>query len=255
MHTSERPFICSLEGCDKSFTCINYLKKHMKRPHGVAPVVTARIKKVHECKDCGKIFKHKFDLKTHSAVHGGEKPFKCNMCSASFALKCRLKKHMKRHEGYPCKEESCDFVAESWSELVKHKSVDHKKQFKCDMCGSTFLTPGNLDNHIVTHFENEFHCSFEGCDRNFQRPSNLKIHTNAVHDREVYKCDYEGCGGVFHYKSSLLRHRRMHLQPLEKRKANVGSTRCMAAFLTQLEVTKEQNYKLLKGEAVELSES
>ena len=61
------------------------------------------------------------------SVHEGKKPFKCNLCDASFAEKCNLKKHVSTvHEG--------------------------KKPFKCDICKADFTSKQIMNTHISSVF-------------------------------------------------------------------------------------------------------
>ena len=84
-------------------------------------------------------------LKTQKlAVHDGKKPFKCEICDFSFALKQSLKTHIGSfHEGnklYKC--EMCDNSFAQKSHLRKHVSSVHdgKKPWKCDICETRFLS-------------------------------------------------------------------------------------------------------------------
>lgn len=52
----------------------------------------------HACHLCGLAFTEAFRLKRHSMTHTGEKPFPCHHCTARFARKDHLKRHLdKKH--------------------------------------------------------------------------------------------------------------------------------------------------------------
>ena len=61
IHSGEKPFACSIPGCEKTFTTQGHLTDHLRR-------------------------------------HSGDRPFKCNLCSQAFMRSSTLKIHMRRHE-------------------------------------------------------------------------------------------------------------------------------------------------------------
>lgn len=52
---------------------------------------------VHSCKDCGKIFKRKQSLQTHTNVHLNLKPFECFLCGKNFNAKQNYLRHERSH--------------------------------------------------------------------------------------------------------------------------------------------------------------
>lgn len=79
------------ENCGKIFEYPSNLANHVKSHTDERPFV---------CKwpSCFKKFKHKYDFNRHMLVHNGEKNFKCDYCEYKTAIKSHLKNHIKVHE-------------------------------------------------------------------------------------------------------------------------------------------------------------
>ena len=102
---------------------------------------------------------------SYQSVHENERPFKCNMCYASFAQKRDLKGHMaSAHEG--------------------------KKTCQCIICDAKFTLKSSLKNHKESVHEGKkpFHCDI--CNATFAQNSSLKVHSASVHgNNKPFKCD------------------------------------------------------------------
>uniref|UniRef100_A0A8C6WQ29 C2H2-type domain-containing protein n=1 Tax=Neogobius melanostomus TaxID=47308 RepID=A0A8C6WQ29_9GOBI len=97
-------------------------------------------KKKHRCRVCSKTFKTKKDLKIHTRVHTGEKPFKCSTCDKTFTQSCNLNTHRRTHTG--------------------------DKPYSCSVCNKTFARKGTLDRHRRTHTgDKPYSCSV--CNKTF----------------------------------------------------------------------------------------
>ena len=205
----QRPFVCTIDNCEKSFTCKSYLNKHLKRPHNGESDANKREKKKYICKECKKEFKNKFLLKTHFSEHTGIKPFKCEECDAAFALRSRLIRHKKRHRGYPCDKSDCQFVADTWSQLRKHIAVSHKRVYSCNLCSKVLLSKYSLDNHLKAH---KFNCLYEDCYKSFIRKCHLNDHVLNEHNTHPFVCDFKDCNQRFTNDLTLYQHKLSHSQ-------------------------------------------
>ena len=181
----------------------------MKRPHNDGNQNKKREKKKYVCDECKKSFKNKFLLKTHSSEHTGIKPFKCDECDSSFALRSRLVRHKKRHRGYPCDKDNCKMIAQTWSQLRKHISVNHKPIYSCMLCSKVLLSKASLNKHIKAH---KFNCSYENCSKSFIRKSHLDNHVLIEHNTHPFVCDFERCNQRFSQELTFYQHKLAHLQ-------------------------------------------
>ncbi len=226
MHTGEKPYKCTFEGCGKAFAEAGNMKKHGLMHTGEKPYKCA-------FPGCGKAFVQAGHLTEHGRTHTGEKPYKCAFqgCVAAFAQAGSLKKHGHTHTGekpYKCGFEGCGKAFAQASNLKKH-SLTHTgvKPYKCGFegCGAAFAQASNLKAHDRTHTgEKPYKCAFEGCGAAFAVACDLKAHDRTHTGEKPYKCTSEGCGAAFAQASSLKKHHgRMHTsagQARQKRKEN-----------------------------------
>ena len=47
------------------------------------------------CENCGKVFSTKRGLRNHLKYHSDERPYKCDICGASFKVKGKAADHVK----------------------------------------------------------------------------------------------------------------------------------------------------------------
>ena len=124
-------------------------------------------KRLYQCRQCSEKFLEKALLNEHvESFH--KKSFQCEFCGYSCSEKGKFRVHVERvHEGkrpYVC--ELCGVSYKFQSSFVDHKRKKHEdkteKQFKCDICSTTFGRACHLANHIAkVHEKKEYSYSMQ----------------------------------------------------------------------------------------------
>jgi uncharacterized Zn-finger protein len=85
-------FTCTHEGCERTYTNSFNLKRHIESYH-------LGLKKFF-CAICNKGLSSKQNMREHSFIHEGTKPYKCKFprCPESFRQLSQLKMHQKFHK-------------------------------------------------------------------------------------------------------------------------------------------------------------
>lgn len=122
--TTEVLFLCSYEGCGKTFIDAGALRKH-SHIHGERQYVC-------HYEGCGKKFLDSSKLKRHFLIHTGERDYVCphEGCGKAFSLDFNLRSHMKTHsqENYHiCPYKECGKRYAHEYKLKNHISSVHQK--------------------------------------------------------------------------------------------------------------------------------
>lgn len=91
-----RVFLCSIEGCNKSFRNEESLNSHLRMHDSQSKYDSSK-----NCKICGKIFTTRQSMKEHSYTHSDKKMFRCpeGGCGKTFRQSTQLCNHRKMHKG------------------------------------------------------------------------------------------------------------------------------------------------------------
>ncbi|KYO48284.1 zinc finger protein 521 isoform C [Alligator mississippiensis] len=143
-------YIC--ESCDKQFTSVDDLQKHLLDMHTFV---------FFRCTLCQEVFDSKVSIQLHLAVkHSNEKKvYRCTSCNWDFRNETDLQLHVKHnHLENQGKVHKCIFCGESFGtevELQCHITT-HSKKYNCKFCSKAFHAIILLEKHL-----REKHCVFE----------------------------------------------------------------------------------------------
>ena len=195
--------------CKKAFSTSSDLKRHTSTVHTTEPRK--------ECPDCAKTFKSRDALNQHRKREHTENgmPYKCNQCNRGFTHPSILKLHEVMHtkkRNYKCPD--CHKSYYRASELNRHKLIKHgnrEKTFICIECGASFLYPGNLRKHRLSHtaestVQKSFECQI--CKKQFPGRFSLVQHSQ-IHNKNHLK--YDRCSRTFTNKKNPDHRKRMNV--------------------------------------------
>ncbi|XP_056273043.1 zinc finger protein 423 isoform X2 [Pseudoliparis swirei] len=159
--TTSTQYVC--ESCDKQFSSVDDLQKHLLDMHTFV---------LYHCTLCQEVFDSKVSIQVHLAVkHSNEKKlFRCTACAWDFRKESDLQIHVKHNHlgqrsglpgglGAGLKPRKCIFCGETFGtevELQCHITT-HSKKFTCRFCGKAFQAMTLLERHL-----REKHCIFDG---------------------------------------------------------------------------------------------
>jgi len=110
-------------------------------PHGAtypwsAPMATDIGTAVYPCLvvGCHKIFSRLYSLRAHQRSHASHRPYRCNICPASFARNHDLKRHIKVHDKKAWKCEGCQKIFSRRDAIKRHKTGTKHRGPRSEIC-------------------------------------------------------------------------------------------------------------------------
>ncbi|KAK9286663.1 hypothetical protein L1049_015063 [Liquidambar formosana] len=182
--TTEVLFLCSYEGCGKTFIDAGALRKH-SHIHGERQYVC-------HYEGCGKKFLDSSKLKRHFLIHTGERDFVCphEGCGKAFSLDFNLRSHMKTHsqENYHiCPYPECGKRYAHEYKLKNHMASHHEKTV---MDVTKYTPPSEKPTKISkpsagvygsASSDRPYSCPYDGCEKAYIHEYKLKLHLRREH--------------------------------------------------------------------------
>ncbi|XP_052179808.1 zinc finger transcription factor YY1 isoform X2 [Diospyros lotus] len=185
--TTEVLFLCSYEGCGKTFIDAGALRKH-SHIHGERQYVC-------HYEGCGKKFLDSSKLKRHFLIHTGERDFVCphEGCGKAFSLDFNLRSHMKTHsqENYHiCPYQDCGKRYAHEYKLKNHIASHHEKNNVVDVPAKYSQPPEKVSKtskasassaYGSASSDRPYSCPYEGCDKAYIHEYKLNLHLRREH--------------------------------------------------------------------------
>lgn len=184
--TTEVLFLCSYDGCGKTFIDAGALRKH-SHIHGERQYVC-------HYEGCGKKFLDSSKLKRHFLIHTGERDFVCphEGCGKAFSLDFNLRSHMKTHsqENYHiCPYPDCGKRYAHEYKLKNHIASHHEKNASVDV--TKYTTPPSEKQtktakpsggaYGSASSDRPYACPYDGCEKAYIHEYKLRLHLKREH--------------------------------------------------------------------------
>ncbi len=166
--------------CGEVFVHGSSLTRHIRLKHESNFLPTDKKKSLYaKCPICAQTF-YKTSINKHIRIkHQGQKPYNCDVCSASFVTKCNLLNHQWQHRNARSRPFKCQLCSKAYlrqalldAHMRSHRGV---KPFVCNECGLQFANKSNWQRHVAEHSgARNYECPH--CHKRFSRGYYLTDH-------------------------------------------------------------------------------
>ncbi|KAG6831776.1 hypothetical protein H0H92_007928 [Tricholoma furcatifolium] len=94
---------------------------------------------------CKKTFSRLYSLRAHQRVHAAHRPFRCNLCPASFARNHDLKRHVRLHDRKAWRCGGCLKIFSRRDAIKRHKTGSKTRGPRSEACVSAEVVEVELD--------------------------------------------------------------------------------------------------------------
>lgn len=211
--TKTRTYECYLCKTTRHYWKIGNLRDHMRSRH--------TSERPYRCEQCPKTFAVRSCLTAHKASHSQrERIHECNVCHKTFYTKPILTSHMKSHYDKPFQCEKCTKSFLRKGDLSRHcrtnscKRMTHLPKvsiFQCYICSKELKSFYLLRRHMLLfHLRNHSkRYSCDECPKKYTSMEHLRYHKRAIH-RNERPFACSLCSKTFHDKAYLAKHCLIH---------------------------------------------
>ena len=175
VETGRKKFVCTMEGCDKSFFQKYKLDYHVKNIHLSLSDAETRCRfcgkklataegrqrhenivhrniKEHICDICYEAFSCSTNLMAHKRSKHGARKLRCNICNAEFNFLISLKDHKRKCQVLDPEKSICPICGQEYAHarsLKAHMDSKHSnKRYVCEICRYEFTFPSAYRKHM-----------------------------------------------------------------------------------------------------------
>ena len=207
-------FKCDVQGCAYVTVSLASLRKHSAKHSSEQPFVCS-------VDGCGTRFKKPWGLREHMKfIHSGTaEEVMCDWpgCHYKTIYPRTMKKHFLRHQGM----KRC---ASKPGKTGTRLEPINQTSFKCDWPGCLYVTTdrGCLARHRQTHVDykdRKFGCDWPECDKRFTSATNLTDHLRKHRNEKRYGCQWPGCEFRSVLSGNVNKHMKTHTRHLSEAEA------------------------------------